>query len=134
MSTADAIATRMQEWRDLGYSDSQIAAHFKTSRQAVHQKLGKRVDDNRKGPRITATPSTRPPDPSATPADCALPHVLTDWRANHGLTQEQARAILHLANVGTYSRWERGEGCSLAALVINFIKLWEKDKKNPVKN
>jgi hypothetical protein len=133
MTNAQTL-TDMQRWRDLGYSDSQIAAHFKTSRQAVRQKLGKRIDDNRKGPRIAATPSTKPPNPSATPADRALPHVLTEWRANYGLTQEQARTILHLATVGTYSRWERGERCSLSALVIDFIELWEKDKKRHLKN
>lgn len=120
--TTDLRLPQMRRLRGQGYSDAEIGHKFGLSRQRVHSLLGSSAVDRRRGARV---PDTRPPATGLTDADRALPAALTGWRARYQLTQIEAAEILHLKSVTTYSKWERGLGCSLSGLVLDFLKLWE---------
>lgn len=117
---------RWQTMRDLGYSDAEIGARFAVSRQTVLHTLGAAGTDRRRGMRLSDTPP--PVVTVGSDADKALPTALREWRARHGLTQAEAAKILHVGHVPSYAKWERGLKCGTAALVLDFLKLWETHK------
>lgn len=104
--------TDMQRMQDEGYGNNQIAKRFGVTRQRVNQMLG---------------PKPRDYTPKFNTDNLADPFAkaLVTWRMRYDLTQIEAAQILHLKSVTTYSKWERGLGCSLSALVLDFLKLWE---------
>lgn len=121
--TTDLRLKQMQLMRRNGYSDAEVGLKFGLSRQRVHTLLGTSAVDRRRGARV---PDSVPPTAlGTTKEDRALPAALASWRTRYGLTQIEAAKILHLKSVVTYSKWERGLGCSLSALVLDFLKLWE---------
>lgn len=126
MTATDERLSRMRTLREQGFSDSAIGKAVDLSRQTVYKLLGPSSEDRRKQTRIDLThwqaPFGKP--------ERDLPGALTLWRARHNLTQPQAAAILHISSPSTYSKWERGAGCSLPGLVIDFIKLWEFKKEH----
>ena len=135
--TNETRVAEMRRKRDDGYSDAEIGARYGMSRAYVHKLLGPFPVDRRKGARLP----TGLPAPAAAPGmrglsadDIALPGELRDWRLRNSLTQQQAREILGLASVVSYSKWENGHGCSLSTLVRRYLKLWERYRKDTDKD
>jgi len=109
----------MRALREQGLSDTAIGKRYGISRQAVHQALGNRTDnDTRREPQFDLTP----PPIAVTSAHGKLAETLKNWRYGESLTQSQAAKALHLSHGSVYNKWERGRGCSLPELVIAFIE------------
>jgi len=115
----------MRQLREAGATNKQVGERYGISAQRVHQILG---------PAKTKVHQLRFPSLNkrnqalGSEAARALPGALMAWRARNNLTQYEASQILHLSVVSNYSNWERGVGCSLPGLVLDFIKLWEAHK------
>jgi len=113
----------MQRMREAGITDPQIAEVFDLSKQRVNTILG---PVGKRARHVAIAHHAM----NYRDAQEALPQELWRWRNRHNWTQADAANVLCLGNVNVFSRWERRSvKCSLAALLLQFIKLY--DERNP---